>query len=97
MLAGVGRFAGDVEGGAKNADIEGRTEEAVRQAVKREFDPVEGSAFVREDVLGSFIRVPEALPIELPSARLAEIADAAKTLHRIMGDRAGLTGIGTAE
>ncbi|NCC53793.1 MAG: hypothetical protein EOM20_21665 [Spartobacteria bacterium] len=33
--------------------------------------------------------------VEPPSARFAEIADAAKALHRIMGVRAGLTGIGT--
>ncbi len=94
VLAGASRFAGYVEG-AKNADIEGRTGEAVRQAVKWELDPVEGSAFLRGDVLSSFIRVLEALPGEPPSARLAEIADAAKALHRLMGDRSGLTGIGS--
>lgn len=96
VLVGVSRFAGYVEG-AKNADIHGRTGEAVRQAVKWELDRVEGSAFVRGDVLGSFIRVLESLPDDPPSARLAEIADAAKALHRIMGDRARLTGIGSDE
>lgn len=94
VLVGVSRFAGYVEG-AKNADIERRTGEAVRQAVKWELDPVEGSAFVRGDVLGSFIRVLESLPVDPPSARLADIADAAKALHRSMGERAKLAGIGT--
>ncbi|MFB1487735.1 MULTISPECIES: hypothetical protein [unclassified Thiocapsa] len=96
VLVGVSRFAGYVEG-AKNADIESRTGDAVRQAVKWELDPIEGSAFVRGDVLGSFIRVLESLPIDPLSARLADIADAAKALHRIMGDRARLAGIGTDE
>lgn len=79
---------------AINGPTGSRTASPVRQAAKWELDLAEGSAFVRGDVLGSFLRVLESLPVEPPSAPLAEIADAAKALHRIIGNPVGLTEIG---